>query len=182
MQPRRRTFFEKLTGAVNLDDSEYRDYPEYSDDQSSPRIKDDRWELPKNDRPFNDKREKNGNVRDEWLEHVDTNEGELSLDMYQTEEHIIIQVMIAGVRPDDIDITITREVVTIKGHRDAPRGVEEYDYFHRELYWGAFSRTVLLPQEVEVEECDAIESHGLLILTLPKINKAKESKITVKSK
>lgn len=198
MAQRRRTFFEKLTGAVPLDDTEYRDSYEYEEEeresrptnQSYGRRQENKWEL--NRDRFQQRNEYAGQAvhiehdehehTDEWLNQVDTNEGELSLDMYQTADEIVLQAMVAGVRPDDVDITITREMVTIKGHRDAPRGVEDYDYFHRELYWGAFSRTVMLPQEVEVEECEAIESHGLLILHLPKLNKAKESKLMVKSR
>ena len=59
--------------------------------------------------------------------------------------------------------------------------VEENDYFHRELYWGSFSRTIMLPEEIEVEEAEAIERHGLLTIKLPKVDKAKQNKLRVKS-
>lgn len=193
MAPRKRTFFEKITGTIPLDD-EHRDrgyddieYDQYS--RSQKRRIDNTWDISREKRHSSSLYQQDEDEipnteahQDEWLEHVDTNEGELSLDMYQTADEIVIQAMVAGVRPDDVDITISRGMVIIKGHRDAPRGVEDYDYFHKELYWGAFSRTVMLPQEVEVEECEAIESHGLLILHLPKLNTAKESKLTVKSR
>ena len=76
-------------------------------------------------------------------------EGQLSVDVYQTPDAIIIESMIAGVNPDDIDISITREMVTIRGHRKDDRSVIEDDFFYRELYWGGFSRTIVLPQEID---------------------------------
>ena len=69
---------------------------------------------------------------------------------------------IAGVNPDDLDISITRDMVTIRGKREEHREVNEEDYFYRELYWGFFSRTILLPQEIEVDAAQASEKHGLL--------------------
>ncbi len=107
-------------------------------------------------------------------------EGQLTVDVYQTPTEIIIKTMVAGVKPEDLDVAITRDMVTIKGKRETERTVREEDYFHQELYWGSFSRTIMLPAEVEVEECDAVEKHGLLILTLPKIDKHKQTRLKVK--
>ena len=89
--------------------------------------------------------------------------------------------MIAGVKPEDLDISITRDMVTIKGSREETREVDEGDYFTKELYWGTFSRTILLPQEIEVETAEALEKHGLLIIKLPKVDKGKQTKLKVKS-
>lgn len=108
-------------------------------------------------------------------------EGELTVDVYQTPDAIIVQSMVAGVKPDDLEIAITREMVTIRGSRHDVREVEENDYFYKELYWGTFSRTVLLPQEVEPEEAEASERHGLLTIHLPKINREKIQKLKVRS-
>lgn len=108
-------------------------------------------------------------------------EGELTVDVYQTPDSIIVQSMVAGVRPDDLEVAITREMVTIKGSRYDAREVEENDYFYKELYWGTFSRTILLPQEVEPEEAEASERHGLLTIKLPKINREKIQKLKVRS-
>ena len=102
------------------------------------------------------------------------------MDVYQTPTEIIIKSMVAGVKPEDLDISITRDMVTIKGKRETERYVKEDDYFHQELYWGSFSRTVMLPAEVDVEESEAIEKHGLLILRLPKIDKNKQTRLRVK--
>lgn len=108
-------------------------------------------------------------------------EGQLAIDMYQTNSDIIIKTMVAGVRPEDLDISITRDMVTIRGRRNESSEVEESDIFHKELYWGAFSRTIVLPAEIEIEEAEAKETHGLLTLTLPKIDKNRQSKLKVKT-
>lgn len=119
----------------------------------------------------------------DWIDEVEesTREGELSVDMYQTSDKIILEAMIAGVRPDDLDVHITRDMVTIKGSRSESKTIEEENYFHKELYWGSFSRSILLPQEIEPEEAEAVEKHGLLVITLPKIDREKSHKVKVKS-
>lgn len=107
-------------------------------------------------------------------------EGQLTIDVYQTPDEIIIKSMVAGVKPEDLDIAITRDMVTIKGKRETERFVKDEDYFHQELYWGSFSRTIMLPAEVEVEEAEAVEKHGLLIIRLPKIDKHKQTRLKVR--
>lgn len=108
-------------------------------------------------------------------------EGQLTVDVYQTPDEIVVKTMVAGVKPDDLDINITRDMVTIKGRREETDEVHSNDYFHKELYWGSFSRTVMLPEEIDVEEAEAVERHGLLTIRLPKIDKAKQNKLRVKS-
>jgi len=116
----------------------------------------------------------------DWMEEETEEEGELTVDVYQTADMIVIKSMIAGVRPEDLDISITRDMVTIHGKREEERVASEDDYFTRELYWGSFSRTISLPQEIDVDEAEAIEKHGLLILKLPKMDKRRQSKLKVK--
>jgi len=108
-------------------------------------------------------------------------DGELSVDVYQTPSHIVVKAMIAGVRPEDLDVTITRDMVTIRGKREQHTEGSAGDFFFQELYWGSFSRTIVLPQEVEVEEAEAVEKHGLLIIRLPKLDKGRQAKLKVKS-
>jgi HSP20 family molecular chaperone IbpA len=108
-------------------------------------------------------------------------EGELSVDVYQTQSEIIIEAMVAGVKPEDLHLSITRDMITIKGRRDANTQIPPDDYFYKELYWGPFARSILLPHEIEIEEAEAVEKHGLLIIRMPKIDKARQSKIKVKS-
>jgi len=108
-------------------------------------------------------------------------EGQLAVDMYQTPTDIIIKTMVAGVKPEDLDISITRDMITIHGRRTDNYEANESDFFHKELYWGAFSRTIVLPAEIEIEEAEAKEQHGLLTLTLPKIDKNRQSKLKVRT-
>lgn len=107
--------------------------------------------------------------------------GELAVDVYQTPTHITIKAMIAGVKPDDLDVSITRDMVTIRGKRERHTEGTAGDFFFQELYWGAFSRTIVLPQEVEIEEAEATEKHGLLTIRLPKLDKGRQAKLKVKS-
>ncbi len=108
-------------------------------------------------------------------------EGELSVDVYQTPTHIVIKAMIAGVRPEDLDVSITRDMVTIRGKREQHTEGTTGDFFFQELYWGSFARTIVLPQEVEIEEAEAVEKHGLLIIRLPKMDKGRQAKLKVRS-
>ena len=147
-----RSFFEKLTGSINVDDEEFENIPAAKNSV-----------------------EKEGG----WIEE-DNEEGQLTVDMYQTDDELVIQAMVAGVSPDQLNISITRDMVTIKGNR-VTSDIPEENYFYNELYWGAFSRTIILPQEIEPEEVQAIEKHGLLTLKLPKIDKEKVQKVKVKS-
>jgi HSP20 family protein len=146
----KRSFFEKLTGAVQIED--------------------DGVETPSFE-PTNE--------RSQWMEE-EAEDGQLTVDVYETANDIIIKTMVAGVKPDDLDISITREMVTIKGKREEDRTASSEDYFHRELYWGTFSRTIVLPKEIDIEEAEAIEKYGLLILKLPKLDKNREARIKVK--
>ncbi len=116
----------------------------------------------------------------DWIEE-ENEEGQLTIDVHQTNDDIVVQTMVAGVKPEDLDVTITRDMVTIKGKREKINTVSEEDYFYKELYWGSFSRTVLLPQEVDPEEAEASERNGLLTLRLPKIDKDKKRNIKVKA-
>jgi len=115
----------------------------------------------------------------DWLDDSEE-EGELTVDVYQTDTEIIIKTMVAGVKPDDLDVSITRDMVSIKGKREVERTIDESEYLHKELYWGSFSRTIVLPQEIDVDAAEAIEKHGLLILRLPKLNKNRQTKVKVR--
>jgi HSP20 family protein len=117
----------------------------------------------------------------EEMEEEAEMEGQLAVDMYQTPTEIVVQTMVAGVKPDDLDISITRDMITIKGRREESNDFSNNDFFHQELYWGAFSRTIVLPQEVEVEEAEATNKNGLLVIKMPKLDKDKQAKIKVKS-
>lgn len=108
-------------------------------------------------------------------------EGELPVDMYQTNDAIIIRALVAGVSPADLDIAITRDLVTIRGMREEYQETNDDNYFHRELFWGSFTRTLVLPEEVIIDEAEAQEKHGLLEIRLPKLDKHRSTQLRVKS-
>ncbi len=113
---------------------------------------------------------------DEWLPE---SEGQLTIDVYQTPTDIVIKSTIAGVNPEDLDITITNDMVTIKGKRERDEEIATNDYYYQECYWGAFSRSVILPVDVEAEKAEAGMKNGILTIRLPKIEKVKTRKIKV---
>lgn len=118
----------------------------------------------------------------EWLEQSDYEEGQLSIDVYQTPGEIIIKSTIAGVKPEDIDISINNDMLTIRGHRSMDKKIKEENYLYRECYWGSFSRSIILPVEVEGEKIEAELENGVLTVTLPKAKNAKEISIKVREK
>jgi HSP20 family protein len=144
-----RSFFEKLTGAVRVDEDLEEEQEETAVDETKQSLGDE-------------------------------GEGQLTVDVFQTPTDIIIKTMVAGVKPEDLDVSITRDMVTVHGKREEEKSISDDNYFHKELYWGSFSRTILLPQEVDIEEAEAIEKHGLLILRLPKLDKNRQARLKVK--
>ncbi|MEK7088945.1 MAG: Hsp20/alpha crystallin family protein [Patescibacteria group bacterium] len=154
MQNKKRSFFDRLTGSISSEE-EYEEVKIMS--------------------AKGDKKNSNG-----WIEE-ENEELELTVDVYQTPTDIILQTMVAGVKPDDLELTIARDMITIRGKREENRNIDEENYFIKELYWGKFSRTILLPQEVEPEEVEATEKHGLLTIKIQKVDKEKRTSIKVKS-
>ncbi len=108
-------------------------------------------------------------------------EGELPVDMYQTDDAIVIRALVAGVSPNELEISITRDMVTIRGTREEFQEAHDDNYFHRELFWGSFSRTLLLPEEVAIDEAEAQEKHGLLEIKLPKLDKHRSTQLKVRT-
>ncbi len=114
---------------------------------------------------------------DDWMADY---EGQLNIDMYQTKDNVIIKSTIAGVRPEDIDITVANDMVTVKGARRKEENVAEDDYFYQECYWGGFSRSVIVPVDIDSEHIEADLKDGILTIIIPKAAKAKTKKVKVK--
>lgn len=114
---------------------------------------------------------------EDWLSDF---EGQLNIDMYQTKDNVIIKSTIAGVRPEDIDITVANDMVTIKGARKKEDSVTQDDYFYQECYWGSFSRSVIIPVDIDSENIEADLKDGILTVVIPKAAKAKTKKVKVK--
>lgn len=113
-------------------------------------------------------------------DHEEVGAAQLTVDVFQNDNEIVIRALVAGVRPEDLDIAITRDMVTIKGKRVEQKEAQDTNYVYQELYWGAFERTVVLPAEIDVDMAEASERHGLLLIKLPKINKDRQTRLKVK--
>lgn len=120
---------------------------------------------------------KEGDAYDEWDAEV---EGQLTIDVYQTEEAIMIKSTIAGVTAEDLDISIDNDMVSIQGERRNCDEVSEKNYYYQECYWGSFSRSVILPCDVKADEAQADLKNGILTIILPKANATRAKKIQVK--
>ncbi|OGF26795.1 hypothetical protein A2331_05570 [Candidatus Falkowbacteria bacterium RIFOXYB2_FULL_34_18] len=117
----------------------------------------------------------------EWLQK-DFEEGQLSIDVFQTPDKLIVKSTIAGVKPEDIDISINNDMLTIRGKRDMYEEIKDEDYLYKECYWGSFSRSIILPVEVEADKIEAFLENGVLTVTLPKAKNAKQISIKVREK
>jgi HSP20 family protein len=117
-------------------------------------------------------------TQEDWLSEY---EGQLTIDMYQTKDNVIIKSTIAGVKPEDIDVTIANDMVTVRGERKRDFEASSEDYFYQECYWGSFSRSVVLPVDVDIEQVNADLKDGILTVILPKAAKAKAKKVKVGS-
>ncbi len=121
--------------------------------------------------------------RDEEATEIDDDEteGRLTVDVYQDGDDILVQSTVAGVTPDELDIHITNESVTIKGQREKTEQIADKDYFYQECFWGRFSRSVILPTEVDPEKSTATVKNGVLTIRMPKLNRQRAKKVRVKS-
>jgi len=164
------SFLERLTGNQGGDDID--------------RILDEDHEFGEDDDLAVDEEEQAGE-EDSWETDDDTDgtqqDGELPVDMYQTDDTIVIRALVAGVSPTELEIAITRDMVTIRGVREEFQEAPDDGYFHRELFWGSFSRTLLLPEEVAIDEAEAQEKHGLLEIKLPKLDKHRTTQLKVRT-
>ena len=130
-----------------------------------------------------------GEPKEKWAErsrqsfdwqNLGGQEGELAIDVYQTDSEIVIQSAIAGVKPETLDISIENDKVLIRGQRAKPSGDSEKKYFYQECYWGPFSREIILPEETDPSRAGAVMKEGILIIRIPRIERQKKRKIEVK--
>ncbi|NCB21102.1 MAG: Hsp20/alpha crystallin family protein [Clostridia bacterium] len=109
----------------------------------------------------------------EWMNQENNEEGQLSIDVYQTTNKIVIQSTIAGAKAEDLKISLHHDLLTIHGTRKHPQTLSEESYLYRECYWGPFSRSVIIPTEVDSKKIEAELKNGVLTITLHK-SKAQE--------
>lgn len=116
----------------------------------------------------------------ESSEESEEDEGQLAVDVYQDRENVYVKSTIAGVKPEELDISIGANIVTVRGERKQEEEIQEENYIVQECYWGAFSRSVALPVEIDVDKAEADLKDGILTLTLPKASRSKVKKIKVR--
>ena len=101
----------------------------------------------------------------DWFES--TNEGQLSIDVFRDGNTLVIRSTAAGAKPEDIDVAVNGDLLTIRGKREDSREINEDDWFHREVHWGSFSRSLVLPVDVVADQADAKLRDGVLEIRIP---------------
>lgn len=166
------SFFDKLTGTIKVAQPQEPKAQPQEQIQARPYVSSPIQEL---------KLKAEDALQEQLIEEAGHSEveGQLTVDVYQTPSEIVIKSTIAGVIMNDLDISITNDMVTIRGERKKDEEVSSGDYFHQECYWGSFSRSIILPVEVEADRAVAIFKNGILTIRLPKIEKIKARKIKI---
>ena len=194
MTKQKRSFFEKLTGIKRIEEEDEQQIEIGKNHQSQTidyQKQDDTYEFPQYDNAFEENEISYEEEKEEPTkrtlpvsrqnnrEMVDS-EGQLTIDVYQTDNDIVIKSTIAGVKPEDLDVNINNDMVTIRGERKQEEEVDSENYYYQECYWGAFSRSVILPVEIITEKAEAGMKNGILTIRLPKADVTKTRKIQVR--
>ena len=176
------SFFEKLKNSMGVEEEE-----EYEEE-----------DQPKQKKPLNKTRDKKSEESEEKKVQVKSSkkedtaptqeeapdwfepEGELAVDVYQTNDEIVIQSTIAGVKPEDLDISIENDTVTISGERKNIVQDSGKNYFYQECFWGAFTREIILPEEIDGGRAEATMKDGVFTLRIPRIERQKVKKVKVR--
>jgi len=175
MTKQKKSFFERLTGAQNVEGNDYNDsVPVYNEEEETTVM------MHEQPATFPVREEESWTPSTYTQNEGDGAEGQLTIDVYQTENDIVIKSTIAGVKPEDLDVSINNDMVTVKGERKNEEVVENGNYYYQECYWGSFSRSVLLPVDVIPEKADAALKNGILTIRLPKADTTKTKKIQVR--
>ncbi|PIU07742.1 MAG: hypothetical protein COZ85_01370 [Candidatus Moranbacteria bacterium CG_4_8_14_3_um_filter_34_16] len=173
----KRSFFEKITGARKIDENE--NYLEERYTPSSSNIYTENIEMETTEEipriPI--AQEDNSFSRSQQQED---GEGQLTIDVYQTENDIIVKSTIAGVKPEDLDVSISNDMLTIHGERRQEEEISEKNYYYQECYWGGFSRSVILPVDVLADKIEASMKNGILTIKMPKADNSRSKKIQVR--
>lgn len=158
---------------ASLAPSEREPYPESSGREENKEVK----------KPMEQEKEKvkiESKPASKWASFSKDQEGQLAIDVYQTEEFLVLQSAIAGIRPENLDIVIEGDMVSIKGNREKPEEKGDRNYFYQECFWGPFSRQIILSVEVDPARAEAALKEGILTIRLPKIERDKKRKLVVK--
>ncbi len=186
---KKKTLIERLTGAIHLDEEEDFEFEEETPSKRAQIHHSTYNQVPYQQNQYGQSSEPapkhmhfaHSTPSTLYDDDAVEDTGELSVDVINTPDSIVVKAMIAGVKPSDIDVDITRDSLTLKATRNDEHEIEDENFHMRELYWGTFARTIVLPEEVDVDLADAKEKHGLLVITLPKLDKNRKTKLQIKS-
>jgi len=168
----KKSFLEILTGAKKVDENGNTSMPIYAEEET---------EMIMNERPNMMTQPEMAQNTNAWSNSNNNDvEGQLTIDVYQTETDIVIKSTIAGVKPEDLDVAINNDMVTIRGERKNEEMVGGENYYYQECYWGSFSRSVVLPVDIISEKAEASLKNGILTIRLPKADVNKTKKIQVR--
>jgi HSP20 family protein len=178
----KKSFFERLTGSRNVPEGEsYREQSQSYNYQPQPQMGGQQIQpqnYPQEDYAVEPSSQNAPAEEDQsW---AGDSEGQLTIDVYQTDNEIVIKSTIAGVKPEDLDVSINNDMVTIRGDRKNDEVVEGENYYYQECYWGTFSRSVILPVEVIADKAEAQMKNGILTIRLPKADTTKSKRIQVR--
>lgn len=168
----KKSFLEKLTGSSKIETEDYAAPEQKVPTENAFGDNEERTEMLINESP--------GISKEELVESEEDGEGQLTIDVYQTDNDIVIKSTIAGVKPEDLDVSINNDMVTIKGERRSEEEVMDENYYYQECYWGSFSRSVILPVDVISDKSEASMKNGILTIRLPKADVNKTKKIQVR--
>ena len=183
MTKQKKSFMEKLIGSKKEEDSNNIELNNRSAGTMNISSNDETENIAVPQSNPSDQFEDTANNNDEWSaspETEETGDGQLTIDVYQTDDDIIIKSTIAGVNPEDLDVSINNDMLTIKGERKFEDEVSEENFYYQECYWGGFSRSVVLPVDVVAEKIEASLKNGILTIKLPKADTNRTKKIKVR--
>jgi len=209
MAKQKRSFFERLTGVKKLPEEQeqqvqmsHHQSDEYQNHSAHPekrgfsaQYEEEVYEFPEetNGQEFSEEyeeyyeqedpmttRQREGSHQRPSFDQAMESEGQLTIDVYQTDDDIVIKSTIAGVKPEDLDVNINNDMVTIRGERKQDEEISPDNYYYQECYWGPFSRSVILPVEIISEKAEATMKNGILTIRLPKADTTKTRKIQVR--
>ena len=115
----------------------------------------------------------------EDIKNIFNTDGELVVDVFETKSDFVVLAAIAGVQIKDLDISVEKDMMIVKGERKNPHDDSDKKYFFQECYWGPFSKKIILPENVNTEEADAQMDKGMLMIKIPKISNKGNSSIKV---
>lgn len=155
------SFFNKLRGDIGIEDDDSKKIKPSAPKKGKAEIK---KEVPKPQKAEEQKPQE---------------EAELAIDVFETDNDIVVQSTIGGIKAEDLDIDIENDMVTIRGSRQNKIEEKSKKYFYQECYWGSFMRKVILPEEVDANKAKAVIKDGVLTLSMPKIHRKIKKKISI---